>query len=129
MMRPDLGPRRENTETLPIKGGPAGGGYSTAGDLLRFARALQDHRLLSPELTARVQEPMAGGFEPDMRYGYGFIVRRANGVAVTGHGGGAPGISSSLEMISERGYTAIVLTNYDLAARPVADRLRTLLTA
>jgi CubicO group peptidase (beta-lactamase class C family) len=36
------GPLRRNTETLPGRGSSAGGGYSTAQDLLRFARAVRE---------------------------------------------------------------------------------------
>ena len=54
-----------------VKGGPAGGGYSTVGDLLKFSLALQAGKLipltmLEKTMTApRVNE----------RYGYGFDVR------------------------------------------------------
>jgi len=40
-----------NTDTLPYRGTSAGGGYSTVEDLLKFANALQDHKLLNPEFT------------------------------------------------------------------------------
>ena len=36
---------RRNTETLPGRGSSAGGGYSTADDLLRFARAAREGRI------------------------------------------------------------------------------------
>src|SRR5690606_24268868 len=39
-------------DTLPYRGTAAGGGYSTGGDLLKFARALQSGKLLSPMLLA-----------------------------------------------------------------------------
>ncbi len=41
-----------NTPTLPYRGTPAGGGYTTAGDLLRFATALTGHALLDAKHTA-----------------------------------------------------------------------------
>ena len=40
-----------NTDTLPYRGTLAGGGYSTVEDLLKFANALQDDKLLNPEFT------------------------------------------------------------------------------
>ena len=39
------GPRHSNHSTLPARGSSAGGGYSTAPDLLRFANALAAHKL------------------------------------------------------------------------------------
>ncbi|NTV72525.1 MAG: beta-lactamase family protein [Azonexaceae bacterium] len=41
----------DNTPLMPVKGTPAGGGYSTAGDLLSFKEALLGNKLLSPEFT------------------------------------------------------------------------------
>jgi D-alanyl-D-alanine carboxypeptidase len=48
MAGPDLHP---NTDTLPYRGTSAGGGYSTVDDLLKFANALEDHKLLNAEFT------------------------------------------------------------------------------
>jgi CubicO group peptidase (beta-lactamase class C family) len=42
---PAQGPLRRNTDLLPGRGSSAGGGYSTAGDLLRFARAVREGRI------------------------------------------------------------------------------------
>jgi D-alanyl-D-alanine carboxypeptidase len=39
------GHRVANTDHLPWRGSSAGGGYSTADDLLRFVRALDEHKL------------------------------------------------------------------------------------
>ena len=50
--RPDpAAPRRANTAMRPAKGSPAGGGYSTVEDLLKFSLALQQHKLLSKKYT------------------------------------------------------------------------------
>jgi hypothetical protein len=41
-----------NADTLPFRGTAAGGGYSTVGDLFRFAQALGSGKLLSPKMLA-----------------------------------------------------------------------------
>lgn len=107
-----LEPPRPNRTTLPAQGSPAGGGYSSAPDLLRFARALRAHKLLNAELTemvtgGRVATPMG------MKYGYGFFDETIEGKSVRGHTGGAPGINSCLHMFWDGSYTVIVQGNYD----------------
>src|SRR5947208_15360588 len=82
-----------------IKGGPAGGGYSTAEDLLSFAMSLKQHKLLSPKytdivLTGKVALPG----NDRAKYAYGFQEERVNGQRRVGHGGGFPGINSQLDM-------------------------------
>jgi CubicO group peptidase (beta-lactamase class C family) len=47
------GPWEPNTDTLPWRGTAAGGGYSTVGDLLRFAQALGSGRLVSKATLGR----------------------------------------------------------------------------
>jgi CubicO group peptidase (beta-lactamase class C family) len=110
-----------------VKGGPAGGGFSTVEDLLRFDVALRTHKLLDARHTDLVltgKVPARGGDE----YGYGFMIRKYRGTRIAGHGGGFPGINSALEMYLDEGYTVAVMSNYDPpAAERVADKLRTLL--
>jgi CubicO group peptidase (beta-lactamase class C family) len=121
------GPRRNNLFLHVVKGGPAGGGYSTAEDLIRFARALRGHRLLSPELTELV---MAGKVKshPGEKYAYGFVEEIVNGQRIVGHSGGFLGISSQLDIFSDLGYDVAVMSNYDPpAAIHVAGKLRTLI--
>lgn len=126
--KPANGPRRENTETRPNRGGPAGGGYSTVEDLLRFATALRDHQLLS----AKATELLTTG-KVDMgrgsKYGYGFGEQQMNGHRIYGHNGGAPGIGSDLSIFEEPGYVAVVMTNYDPPLMmPVVRKVREMLT-
>ncbi|HYG12080.1 MAG TPA: serine hydrolase domain-containing protein, partial [Pyrinomonadaceae bacterium] len=47
-------PRRSNIAFLPWRGSPAGGGYASAPDLLKFARALSTHKLLGAQMTELV---------------------------------------------------------------------------
>lgn len=95
-----------------VKGGPAGGGYSTVEDLLSFSNALLDHTLLSAAYTDTVA---AGKVDVGVndQYAYGFRERYENGHRIIGHGGGFPGISSNLSMYPDLGYTVAVLTNID----------------
>jgi CubicO group peptidase (beta-lactamase class C family) len=116
---------RENTFMHVIRGGPAGGGFSTALDLYHFARALTGGRLLGPEMTEKVLSPKPDLGSPD--YGYGFSVDEVAGERVVGHSGGFPGISSNLDMFLDSGYVAVVLTNLDQAAIPVQQAIREML--
>lgn len=126
---PQPGARRNNLFLHGLKGGPAGGGFSTVEDLLRFDIALRGHKLLSAKytdllLTGKVKTDPEG----EDRYAYGFDDRRANGKKVVGHSGGFPGVSSILEMHLDSGYTVAVLSNYDNGSQAVMSRLRPMLS-
>jgi D-alanyl-D-alanine carboxypeptidase len=73
-----------NFATLPGRGSSAGGGYSTAEDMLKFALAVKDKKIYLPD---------AG-----------------SGIDIAG---GAPGINSVLEWDPRSGFIIIVLTNLD----------------
>ena len=109
-----------NTDTLPYRGTSAGGGYSTARDLARFAHALLSHKLLSRDSTKLV---IAGKEEtgPGVKYAYGFEdARDADGNGWVGHGGGAPGMNGDLRIYPKSGYVVAVLANID---PPAAQRI------
>jgi CubicO group peptidase (beta-lactamase class C family) len=96
-----------NTDTLPWRGTAAGGGYSTVGDLLRFAQALSSGRLLS-------EAPLAEATRPhQQQYGYGFDVQGQGQLRSYGHGGGAPGMNGELRIFPELGYVLVSLSNLD----------------
>jgi CubicO group peptidase (beta-lactamase class C family) len=113
-----------NTDTLPWRGTSAGGGYSTAGDLARFAEALLGDQLLGPDSTQRL---LTGKVEvsPGVRYAYGFVdARDADGNGSVGHHGGAPGMNGELRIYPKSGCLIVVLANMDPpAARRIADWL------
>ena len=78
------GARVLNFATLPGRGSSAGGGYSTAADMLKFVQAVKDKKILMPD--------------------------SPNGIGIAG---GAPGINSIVEWNPRGGYRVIVLTNFD----------------
>ena len=121
---------RENTDLRDVKGGPAGGGYSTVGDLLKFHTALRDHKLLNQEYTKIVTTGKVEAGGPIGKYAYGFGDKMFAGKHIVGHNGGAPGIAANFEMYPELGYTAILLMNCDPPAMmPVIMKIRQLIPA
>jgi D-alanyl-D-alanine carboxypeptidase len=101
------GPWVPNTDTLPWRGTAAGGGYSTVGDLLRFAHALASGRLLSTATLAEATRPH------QQQYGYGFGVQGQGPLRSFGHGGGAPGMNGELRVFPQLGYVVVSLSNLD----------------
>jgi D-alanyl-D-alanine carboxypeptidase len=92
----DSGPLRNNFYTRPARGSSAGGGYSTAQDMLKFANALREGKLVIPNFAAR-----SGAAAPP---------RGRDGLGIAG---GAPGINSTLDTGVAGHYTVIVMSNYD----------------
>jgi len=103
-----------NAETLPWKGTAAGGGYSTVGDLFRFAQALESGKLMSKTMLAEATSPQR------QQYGYGFGVHGEGPLRSYGHGGGAPGMNGDLRIFPQLGYVLVGLSNLD---PPAATRI------
>lgn len=102
-----------NASTLPYRGIPAGGGYSTVGDMLKFANALQSHRLLNVYYTRLLTTPKVRRRPGLGYYAFGFANDFFNGTFCFGHNGGAPGMSGELDICTQNGYTVAVLSNLD----------------
>ena len=100
---------KANWMTLPFKGSPAGGGYSTNADLLRFANALRDGKLVT---AATLQQMFDDGVPVGPgKYAAGFGDRPSNGRNIRGHAGGAAGMSANLAMVWETGAAVAVTSN------------------
>jgi D-alanyl-D-alanine carboxypeptidase len=97
--------RRSNIETLPGRGSSAGGGYSTATDLLRFAQALLGEKLLDAKWTGWIFQSAPGGAADKRDLGFA---------------GGSPGVNATLFLAPP--YTIVVLANYDPPAAEVVAR-------
>jgi CubicO group peptidase (beta-lactamase class C family)/predicted aspartyl protease len=105
-----LDKRQSNINTLPARGSSAGGGYSTAADLLRFSQALLADKLLPKRWTDWI---FTGKFD-------------ATGHRNIGVAGGSPGVNAVLEI--EPPYTVIVMSNFDPpAAMEVGAEVRKIL--
>jgi CubicO group peptidase (beta-lactamase class C family) len=113
---------RANTFEHVIRGGPAGGGYSTARDLLAFAEAMRRGKLVSAATAERLWSAKPELHSPE--YGYGFGVGRDALGRRVGHSGGFSGIASVLDIYLDTGWTVVVLSNVDGGMEPVAQKLR-----
>ena len=108
----------DNADTLPWRGSPAGGGYSTAADLMRFGEALLAGRLVSKATLAQATSPR----HPDGWYGLGFWIGGSGPTRSWGHGGGAPGMNAAFRVYPELDAVIVALSNLDpLAADNQAD--------
>jgi CubicO group peptidase (beta-lactamase class C family) len=116
---------RNNIFMHVLRGGPAGGGYSTVDDLTRFAEALKAGRLVSRESVRLLTTPKPELSSPE--YGFGFGIQE--GGRIVGHSGGFPGINSQLDIYVGEDYTLAVMSNYGGGAQPIAEKARTLLLA
>jgi CubicO group peptidase (beta-lactamase class C family) len=105
-----------------IQGGAQGGYYSTAGDMLRFATALREGRLISRESldAMRSVHPDLGATD------YGFGIIRWRGRGIWGHAGDLPGADVDIEYYGDTPYTAIVLSNVDNGNDPLIAKIRAL---
>jgi len=91
-----------NTYLLSPRGTPAGGGYSTIGDMLLFDTALRGGKLLGRAYMNYMSNGLKGNVGDPYTPG-----RTARSV------GGAPGISAFYGRDNQQGYTVIVLSNAD----------------
>ncbi|HEX4441682.1 MAG TPA: serine hydrolase domain-containing protein [Thermoanaerobaculia bacterium] len=110
-------PWRSNVYGLPGHSSSAGGGYSTAEDLLAFDRALRGDKLLPPEWTewffGNKSQPAPSKGAPPHKHSGGL-----------GFAGGTGGANAVVEMDLDTGYTIVVLANQD---PPAAEELTTTL--
>lgn len=124
----EFNPRRNNLLYTPFKGGPAGGGYSTVEDLLKFDIALRNFELLD-ENNFKLMTTGKVDRSETIKYAYLFTEKFVNGERIIGHSGGSAGANSNLAMYMNSGYTVAVMSNYDPpAAENIVAKLEKLLT-
>ncbi len=103
----------DTSDQSEARGGPAGGAYATAADVIAFSRALWSGALVN---TALVREFTTGkvAMGPTMKYAYGFGEGTINGWRHVGHNGGIPGGGTEFLSFPDHGIDIVVLTNMDM---------------
>lgn len=97
-----------NTSVLPWRGASAGGGVSTANDMLRFFDALKTGKLLSPAMFKLATTPGATSW-----YGLGFVVNSGASESY-GHGGNSYGMDVAAHHYVKKDTTFICLATRDM---------------
>ena len=116
---------RTNIYSLPSIGGPDGGAFTTAGDLIRFWSALLAGRLLSMELVDRFTAPSIRVSDNDESryYGYGVWLAKRAGDWIISTVGEDPGASMVSRVRRNDGHTLTVLSNVQDGARKLSRLL------
>ena len=98
-----------NDDLLPARATAAGGIATTADDLLAFARALLDGRLLSSAMLAEATRPQnEAGW-----YGLGFVRVGDGPLFRYGHAGDFPGMNADVRIFPATRTVLIALSNLD----------------
>jgi len=116
---------RNNIFDHVLRGGPAGGGYSTVEDLDRFAQALRGDTLLDAASKQELWKPRPEIASPS--YGLGFSVESTPAGRRVGHSGGFLGISAGLDIYLDEGWNIVVLSNFGGVAPIVTTRAANLI--
>ncbi len=119
---------KSNRSMSRKRGSAAGGGYSTANDLLNFIKALQTFQILDANYTHLVLSNRLMKYNPRFNSENNdiFVVEDFKQPYAMNINGGAPGINSHLAMYQP--YIVIVLSNYDPpSAMRVGNRIQRLL--
>jgi D-alanyl-D-alanine carboxypeptidase len=97
------------------KGGPAGGGYSTVRDLIRFGEALFGNVLLDKSHTEMLTtgKVPVGDLPEEGKYCFGLAEQDINGHRIVGHSGNLSGIRSTLKIYVDDGLSVAILSNFD----------------
>lgn len=105
----DAGELVNNYAMRPARGSAAGGGYSTAEDMLKFANALESGKLAAPKSLKEARDPM--------------VRMLGGGIGIAG---GSPGVNAAFETRVKGSYTIVVMSNLDPpSAEDVARQIRT----
>jgi len=107
---------RSNVMLQGARGTSAGGGLSTGDDLVRFARALLDGKLVKPKTLDALLAPRVR-FLGESHYGYGFVVHKGHdGARIFGHSGGIAGVNGEFRVYGDGAFTLVVLSNVSSGA-------------
>lgn len=103
---------RTNIFSVPIKGGPDGGAYTTGYDMYRFWKNVSNGKLISENLFKTFTQPLNYDEEEKCFYGKGFWIDNKNGktekISLEGFD---PGVSFKSSYFPEKKITFTMLSN------------------
>ncbi len=103
---------RSNIFSVPAQGGPDGGAYVTAGDMISFWQALKSNRILSEGMTAEFLKPRVNVSE-DIHYGYsGYMQADKTDIVKYIQMGYDPGVNFRAVHHPEEDTTIVVCSNH-----------------
>jgi CubicO group peptidase (beta-lactamase class C family) len=110
------GPEGWRVAAQGFRGTSAGGGYSTARDVLKYIRGLLGGKVVQPQTLSLLTTSKTAGLEGGLDYGYGFILSGKGNARSWGHGGIAPGVNFELRYFPEGDFTVVLFCNQDNGA-------------
>ena len=115
--KPALAAMDVNYSVIPVR--PAGGGWSSVRDMLKYVQMELDEGTLPGGTRYIAKEPLLERRAPqvsigqDTTYGMGLIVDRTYGIPVVQHGGDLIGYHSDMIWLPQHKVGAVILTNAD----------------
>jgi len=92
---------------------PGGGFLSSPEDLVNFADAVMENRLLKPQTVQVMWTSQKTHDGKETQYGLGWGIADLDGIRIFAHGGGQQGTSTSLIVMPSRNYASAVMINMD----------------
>ena len=115
--KPALAAMDVNYSVIPVR--PAGGGWSSVRDMLKYVQMELDEgtlpggtRYIAKETLLERRAPQVS-IGQDTTYGMGLIVDRTSGIPVVQHGGDLIGYHSDMIWLPQHKVGAVILTNAD----------------
>ncbi len=94
---------------------PGGGFISTPSDLVKFAMALNEGKLVKKDSVRMMTTPQKLRDGSSTTYGMGFVIGQVDGRVSVSHSGGQQGITTNLEMFPAESVAIAVMTNLESA--------------
>lgn len=101
---------------------PGGGYVSNAEDLVRFADAIMQDRLLKPQTVQMMWTSQKTSDGKETHYGLGWGITDLENIRVFAHSGGQQGTSTSLIIMPSREYASAVMINMENIDAPKINR-------
>ena len=92
---------------------PGGGFVSNSEDLVRFADAVMENRLLKPQTVQMMWTSQKTSDGKETHYGLGWGLADLEGIRIFAHTGGQQGTSTSLIVMPSRDYASAVMINME----------------